>query len=405
MLMAVEIQRLMPSFGKKLDLNGFTPVDLALRRAHALTTAALQEGRGLTPAEVALREALFRTVRALIDVNPELVRVQGREGITPLHFAAETNDVELLDELLMTFPESINVLTIRGETAVHVAVRNRNLEALKVLCGWLARCDRSQVLGWKDREGNTILHVAASTNQPAVLKLLVERTTVRQKNSAGLTALDIVRQLPAHVNGISARSILENRENETTLSGSILPHNDKQSFSEAVFEMSEFTTRGMSGDTRNAFLVVTVLIATAAYQGVLNPPGGFNQGNNIINTNNVANYNTTNTGSFDASGKAVMSKQHFYSFMAYNSGALAASLGLIVFLIPLNSANDFSLAGLLCPCLVNLLIGYVKALKVISPLDVNKNKELQVYIILTFIAIVLFKIVVLYISRRRLPSP
>ncbi|EYU40067.1 hypothetical protein MIMGU_mgv1a022095mg, partial [Erythranthe guttata] len=182
-LMAVEIQRLMPSFGKKLDLNGYTPVDLAQRRAHALTAAALQEGRGLTPAEVALREALFRTVCALIDVNPELVRVQGREGITPLHFAAETNNAKLLAELLMTCPESINVLTVRGETAVHVAVRNRNLEALKVLCGWLAGCDRSQVLGWKDREGNTILHVAASTNQPAVCSLSLS-------NSIIITAFD-----------------------------------------------------------------------------------------------------------------------------------------------------------------------------------------------------------------------
>ncbi|EYU40066.1 hypothetical protein MIMGU_mgv1a021607mg, partial [Erythranthe guttata] len=205
-----------------------------------------------------------------------------------------------------------------------------------------------------------------------VLKLLVERTNVREKNSAGLTALDIVRQLPAHVNEISARSILENREKENTL-----------------FE------RGMPGDTRNAVLVVAVLIATAAYQGVLSPPGGLNQGNNG-NTN-------TSTGSFDASGKAVMSKQDFYSFMLYNSGALAVSLGLIVFFIPLTSANDFVLGILLVSVpLISLLCGYLTALRVISPLDFNKLIELLAFILLTFIVFVLVKFFMLYFSRRRL---
>ncbi|KAL7111746.1 hypothetical protein ACP275_05G108800 [Erythranthe tilingii] len=162
----------------------------------------------------------------------------------------------------------------------------------------------------------------------------------------------------------------------------------------------------MPGELRNTFLVVTVLIATAAYQGVLSPPGGFNQGNNgntIINTN-VTNYNTTTTSSFDASGKAVMSKKDFYSFMAYNSGALAFSLGAIVFLIPFAWVRGFIPAIPVCVSLVYLLSGYVTALNVISPLDVNKTKELQLFIILTFIVFVLSKILVLCISRRRLRS-
>ncbi|KAL7111747.1 hypothetical protein ACP275_05G108900 [Erythranthe tilingii] len=368
----------MPSFGRKLNPDGLTAVDLALRRGHR------------------------QTVRALVKLSPELVGVQGREGITPLHYAAETDDAELLEEFLCRCPKSVEELTVREESAVHVAVKNRKLAAVRVLVRWLQKTGRLNVLEWKDCNDDTVLHIAASTNQPEVLKLLVERTNVREKNSAGLTALDIARQLPAHLNG-TARSILETRENETTLFRFILPHNDKKSF----FEMSQFTTRGMSGDTRNAFLVVTVLIATAAYQGVLSPPGGFNQGNNIINTNNVTNYNTTNTSSFDATGKAVMSKKDFESFMGYNSYALAFSLGAIVFLIPLTWVIKYVMpVSLVCGSLVYLLVGYLTALKVISPLDVNKTKKQQLGTGIIFIwVIVVFRISVLCIPIRRLRSP
>ncbi|KAL7111748.1 hypothetical protein ACP275_05G109000 [Erythranthe tilingii] len=229
---------------------------------------------------------------------------------------------------------------------------------------------------------------------------------MRQKNSAGLTALDIVRQLPAHLNG-TARSILETKENETTLFGSIFSHNDKKSFFERVIEISKFREREMSGDTRNALLVVAVLIATAGYQGVLSPPGGFNQGNTIINTNNVTNYNTTTTCSFDASGKSVMSKKDFEYFMKYNSGALAFSLGAIVFLIPLTWVIKYVMpVSLVCGSLVYLLVGYLTALKVISPLDVNKTKKQQLGTGIIFIwVIVVFRISVLCIPIGRLRSP
>lgn len=143
--LALEIQRLMPSFGAKLNAAGLSPLHLALQRGHA------------------------DTVRAMVRLNPELVGVQGREGITPLHYAAETDAVDMLAEFLLWSPESIEKLTVREETAAHVAVRHRKFAAFKVLMGWMKRkYKRRVILTWKDLDGNTVLHLAASTNQPQV---------------------------------------------------------------------------------------------------------------------------------------------------------------------------------------------------------------------------------------------
>ena len=40
--------------------------------------------------------------------------------------------------------------------------------AFKVLLGWLKRANRKEILDWKDEDGNTIFHIAASINQTEV---------------------------------------------------------------------------------------------------------------------------------------------------------------------------------------------------------------------------------------------
>ncbi|CAI9784600.1 unnamed protein product [Fraxinus pennsylvanica] len=63
--LALEISRLKPSPGKKLNLSGPSPLHLALGKGHT------------------------NTVRRLVKHDPELICVPGREGITLLHYAVE----------------------------------------------------------------------------------------------------------------------------------------------------------------------------------------------------------------------------------------------------------------------------------------------------------------------------
>ncbi|KAK3433588.1 hypothetical protein EUGRSUZ_L00118 [Eucalyptus grandis] len=150
---AVEMAILKPSLAQKLNQKGYSPMHLALEKKH------------------------YRTVRALAMLDPKLIRVRGRGGITPLHWVAgkkgdnkqELEDLlELLAEFLSTCKSSIEDLTSQCETAVHIAVKKCNTETFKVLFGWLKRTYMTEILDWKDQDGNNVLHIAVSENQPEV---------------------------------------------------------------------------------------------------------------------------------------------------------------------------------------------------------------------------------------------
>lgn len=100
--------------------------------------------------------------------DTDLLRVKGGNNITPLHYAAEIGEDEILTEFLCACPSTIEDLTNRCQTVVHIAVKNRHLKASKVLLGWLTRVNMKEVMQWKDEDGNTVLHIATSTNRPKV---------------------------------------------------------------------------------------------------------------------------------------------------------------------------------------------------------------------------------------------
>uniref|UniRef100_A0A2P2ITA6 Ankyrin-3-like n=1 Tax=Rhizophora mucronata TaxID=61149 RepID=A0A2P2ITA6_RHIMU len=173
---AKEIMRLKPSFAKKLNVDGFSPMHLALQNGQ--TELVLQ----------------------FLQVDNDLVCVKGREGMTPLHCAAKAGKIDLLVSFLNACPKSIEDVTIRNETTLHVALNSGMFQAFEVLVRCLKQRCRMEdhyrerkVLNWKDEEGNTVLHIAASKNKPEALKTLLDcRVDVKLKNQQGLTALDLI---------------------------------------------------------------------------------------------------------------------------------------------------------------------------------------------------------------------
>ncbi|KAE8055786.1 hypothetical protein FH972_012608 [Carpinus fangiana] len=174
---AMEIVRLKPSFIRKLNQNGFTPVHLALQNDQ------------------------IQLLHRLLDVDEDLVRVQGREGVTPLHYVAQIGDLYLLAEFRKVCPMSIKDVTIRGETALHIALNNDQIDAFHLLVGWLQHitlADASslwekKLLNWKDEEGKTLFHIAIMKTLPQVVRRLLDATVdTNAKNLQGVTALDIL---------------------------------------------------------------------------------------------------------------------------------------------------------------------------------------------------------------------
>lgn len=126
----------------------------------------------------------------MLTIDSEFVRVKAR--ITLLHLPATIDDtINLLAELLSACSSSIEDLTAQCETALLIAVKLKSYEVFKVMLGWLCGVHKEEILQWKDGEGNTVLHIAMSTNQPKVMKLVIEKVNINAKNFSGLTALHI----------------------------------------------------------------------------------------------------------------------------------------------------------------------------------------------------------------------
>jgi len=146
---AMEMMMLKPSFARKLNPNGFTPLLLAMHNNQT------------------------QLVRGLLDVHKDLVCAQGRGGMNPLHYAAQTGNLLLLTEFLAICPKCIEDVTSRSETALHIALKNNMLDAFQLLVGWLRRAWfknayvwEYRMLNWADLDGNTVLHIAANKNEP-----------------------------------------------------------------------------------------------------------------------------------------------------------------------------------------------------------------------------------------------
>ncbi|CAA7049204.1 unnamed protein product [Microthlaspi erraticum] len=179
----MELMVLKPSFAKKLNEDGFSPLHLAVENKQA---------------ELALE---------LVKFDPSLVRIRGRGGMTALHLVAKEGDVDLLTEFLQACPESIRDANANGETALHIAVMNKKYEELQVLTGWMQRRRKSDdgynedhVMNKRDRKGNTALHLAAYENDHKAVKQLLKCMSLNRniKNKIGMTALDALRASGSH---------------------------------------------------------------------------------------------------------------------------------------------------------------------------------------------------------------
>ncbi|KAJ4911178.1 Ankyrin repeat family protein [Raphanus sativus] len=305
---AMELMTLKPSLASKLNVSGFSPMHLALLNNHT------------------------RMVRGFVALDSSLVRIKGRGRVTPLHHVARMGDAELLSEFLFACPSSIEDLTIKCETAVHVAVKNHQLMAFKVLMGWLKRVNKEEILDWKDEDGNTVFHIAASINHTEVIKSLRKTVKLKAKNLDGKTAMDILQnyQSPCFPKG---RRLLRSVK-ERLLSGSTmtlaeylrknLTFMEKRNKFLGMSNLSSIGERSLKTSKRNdAILIVAVLIVTATYQVGFSPPGGVWQENSSNSTAHNVHH----------AGQMTMSFNMALFFLAFNGVAFLSSLYVIMVLI------------------------------------------------------------------------
>ncbi|XP_021296090.1 ankyrin repeat-containing protein BDA1-like [Herrania umbratica] len=310
---AMEIMNLKPSFARKLNQDGFSPIHLALQQGQTAM------------------------VLRLLVIDKDLVRVKGREGKTPLHYVASEGNLSLLAQFLLRCPKCIQDVTIRNETALHIVAENDNLRALRVLLQSLKRTNlygkssEKRLLNFRDKDGNTVLHIAASKNQPQMVKLLIEcRVSINKTNSRGLTALDILESM----SNVDNRDSLEILRDFGGLNGSATPRppplhvmlGSKITLLENAFGEVFHDIITMSADRSNALLVVLVLILTATYQAALTPPFPFSGASTGSDSAN-------NTSTDSTVRKSVMASTAFLLFYIPNTIAFIIAMILTLGLL------------------------------------------------------------------------
>ncbi|KAF4362515.1 hypothetical protein F8388_011342 [Cannabis sativa] len=201
----MEMMRLKPSFARKQNPDGFTPMHLALKNWRT------------------------RILHRLIEADTQLVRVKGKEGRTLLHCAVERDDqsrsIDIINYVLLACPQAIEDVTIYQDNVLHIAVKRGKYDVFQWLVKWILNNWESsqelkkQILNGKNGEGNTVLHIAALKNAPEAMKMSrkIDKLALikcgidaNTKNLKGETALDISkRQDYSLLNGNSeVRSML-----------------------------------------------------------------------------------------------------------------------------------------------------------------------------------------------------
>ncbi|XVF82865.1 hypothetical protein PTKIN_Ptkin16aG0084900 [Pterospermum kingtungense] len=317
---AMAIMYLKPSFGRKLNQDVYSPIHLALQNGH------------------------IETVLRLLDADKDLVRVKGIEGYTALHYVVERENLDLLIRFLKDCPECVDDVTIRNETALHIAAQHERFDALEVLVLWLQRThiygkiSRAHLLNSKDRDGNTVLHIAASQSQPQMIELLLGcKADMNEINMIGLTALDILEIQEQDHNRDICLDIIRRKGGLNASSvhrvgiSSYKRLRSKITFIERITMGVVAPMMRMSSETISALLFVLTLVMTAILEGILNPPGGVWQGDISKDPTSPANARA---------GKAVMDPAIFRAYILINYAVYVFAFFLIVALIQIVSSSS-----------------------------------------------------------------
>ncbi|KAL3739001.1 hypothetical protein ACJRO7_020402 [Eucalyptus globulus] len=252
-----ELLKHMPKLAKKVNAGGFSPLHIAAAQGEV---------------EIA---------RELLRVGEDLCFVKGRERRIPLHYAVVNGELNVMKVLLSASPESVEETTAREETVLHLAVKNNRFDAVVVLVEHLKQHKKEQVIKRQDNKGNTVLHVAAA---------IQNFEAIRDRRREYLEPLDVSSRSDQEIREILAQAGAKHGQSNLPSSEIVLVIGDQDNNERATSYQSvrkpavendqppslppKDSTQGQNplGDKPNDLLVVAVLIVTATFQAVIQPP-------------------------------------------------------------------------------------------------------------------------------------
>lgn len=138
--------------------------------------ASIKNQRGETTMHLLSTDGDAEMVRTFGEINRELCLEVDNSSMIPLHRAALEGNSDVIRALVSICPESLEKLTSNGETALHLAVKKSRSDAFQALVDEAKSHRKEHLFTWKDKEGNTVLHLATLNKLKQVSSLSLANT-------------------------------------------------------------------------------------------------------------------------------------------------------------------------------------------------------------------------------------
>ncbi|KAL0697558.1 hypothetical protein Bca4012_053680 [Brassica carinata] len=250
--------------------------------------------------------------RILLGLDQRLDEAINTNGFSPLHLAVLRGSVVILEEFLDKAPLSFHSLTPSKETVFHLAARNNHMDAF-VFMAESVGINSEILLQQTDENGNTVLHVAASVacGAPLIRYIIGKKIVdISSKNKMGFPAchllphnaqdfellsswlrFDNIEEHDGHsspLHRVKSLDICGSSDEDEVIRLLRLIGINTTEIAEIKRSKEREVERGRESleyemqiealqNARNTIAIVAVLIASVAYAGGINPPGGVYQ--------------------------------------------------------------------------------------------------------------------------------
>ncbi|XP_065630522.1 protein ACCELERATED CELL DEATH 6 isoform X2 [Quercus suber] len=245
----------------------------------------IRDKKRKTPLHFAASKGYTAGVRYLLSKFGLQALQRSTNGDFPIHIACKKGHIKVVEELLkQKWPNPTDLINKEGQSILHVAAESGMILVVKII---LENLELEELLNAEDNNGNTALHLASMNLHALILCSLTwdKRIDLNRRNKKGLTAIDIAL-------GTCPCSSLRQLTTVWALgsAGTPVSEKGKKTF---LLNQKKLPNMEIIKGRVDFILVIAVLVATVTFAAGLTVPGGFNSSDNGPTSQGLATLGNT----------------------------------------------------------------------------------------------------------------
>ncbi|XP_023535330.1 protein ACCELERATED CELL DEATH 6-like [Cucurbita pepo subsp. pepo] len=214
-----------------------------------------------TPLHLASENGTVEIVQALLEKNTSTCMVLDLNGLLPLHHAVINGRIDIIPLLINARPRSPWIKIHNGQSVLHLCIKHNHLEALKLLITMIEDPQDYGFLNKGDENENTILNFSMMLRRIEIVQYLLSISGIKiGTNTANNCATSNEKGSPSKIE--------EQCDKKPSISLTL------KKFIRSLW-MKNLEYKGdWFQEVQGTMMLVATVIATVAFQGAINPPGG-----------------------------------------------------------------------------------------------------------------------------------